>query len=148
VVTRRARLQARVSELALRCASRRRAAETGGRTGDGIGGDRRAQGGRWATIGVLRVTIRLAANPHIEFAIATRHRRGAHAVMVASADAVIAIRARAGTLAEMGFAKTIRKANVASIRGPKSTGSKSAENAGRSSRLALKRAASNSRRRQ
>ena len=71
----------------------------------------REEGGH--TIGILPGRDRDDANPHIEFAIATGIGEARNAVIVASADAVIALAGEGGTLAEIGFAKKFGKPIVA-----------------------------------
>ncbi len=71
----------------------------------------RAAGGH--TIGILPGYDRGAANPHIEFAIATGMGEARNAIVVASADAVIALAGEGGTLAEIGFALKLKRPIVA-----------------------------------
>ncbi|HEY6419567.1 MAG TPA: TIGR00725 family protein [Candidatus Binataceae bacterium] len=71
----------------------------------------RAAGGH--TIGVLPGYDLGAANPHIEFAIATGMGEARNAIVVASADAVIALAGEGGTLAEIGFALKLKRPIVA-----------------------------------
>jgi uncharacterized protein (TIGR00725 family) len=65
------------------------------------------------TIGILPGYDRGSANPHIEFAIATGIGEARNAIVVASADAVIALPGEGGTLAEIGFALKLRRPIVA-----------------------------------
>ncbi len=65
------------------------------------------------TIGILPSYDRATANPHIEFAIATGMGEARNAIIVASADAVIALEGEGGTLAEIGFAKKMNRPIVA-----------------------------------
>jgi len=85
----------------------------GGRTGvmEAAAEGARSIGGH--TIGILPGYDRAEANPHIEFAIATGMGEARNAIVVASADAVIALAGEGGTLAEIGFAKKMRKPIVA-----------------------------------
>ena len=85
----------------------------GGRTGvmESAAAGARKEGGH--TIGVLPGYERHTANRHIEFAIATGMGEARNAVIVASADAVIALAGEGGTLAEIGFAKKFGKPIVA-----------------------------------
>ena len=79
---------------------------------DGSGGEgARAAGGH--TIGILPSYDRASANPHIEFAIATGMNDARNAIVVASADAVIAMPGEAGTLSEIGLALKIGRPVVA-----------------------------------
>jgi len=71
----------------------------------------RAAGGH--TIGILPSYDRASANPHIEFAITTGMSQARNAIVVASADAVIAMPGEAGTLSEIGLALKIRRPVVA-----------------------------------
>jgi uncharacterized protein (TIGR00725 family) len=105
----------------------------------------RKEGGH--TIGVLPGYDRSAANRHIEFAIATGIREARNAVIVASADAVIALRGEGGTLAEIGFALKFGKPVVALDSWPEIAGLHRADTAADAVALALKLAASKSRRR-
>jgi hypothetical protein len=105
----------------------------------------RKEGGH--TIGIIPGKDRRAANRHIEFAIATGIGEARNAVIVASADAVIAMRGEGGTLAEIGFALKLRKPIVALDSWPEIAGLNRADNAADAVALALKLAASKSRRR-
>ncbi len=71
----------------------------------------RAAGGH--TIGILPGYDRAEANRHIEFAIATGMGEARNAIVVASADAVIALAGEGGTLAEIGYAIKMKKPVVA-----------------------------------
>jgi uncharacterized protein (TIGR00725 family) len=65
------------------------------------------------TIGVLPGYDHGAANPHIEFAIATGMGEARNAVVVGSADAVVALASEGGTLSEIGLALKIGRPVVA-----------------------------------
>lgn len=65
------------------------------------------------TIGILPGYDHGAANPHIEFAIATGMNEARNAVVVGSADAVVALAGEGGTLSEIGFALKIGRPVVA-----------------------------------
>jgi len=65
------------------------------------------------TIGILSGYEHGAANPHIEFAIATGMGEARNAVVVGSADAVVALAGEGGTLSEIGFALKIGRPVVA-----------------------------------
>jgi uncharacterized protein (TIGR00725 family) len=99
------------------------------------------------TIGVLPGYDRRAGNRHVEFAIATGIGEARNAVIVASADTVIALRGEGGTLAEIGFALKFGKPVVALDSWPEIAGLNRAETAADAVALALKLAASKSRRR-
>ena len=71
----------------------------------------RSAGGH--TIGILPSYDRASANPYIEFAIATGMNQARNAIVVASADAVIAMPGEAGTLSEIGLALKIGRPVVA-----------------------------------
>jgi uncharacterized protein (TIGR00725 family) len=71
----------------------------------------RAAGGH--TIGILPGYNRAEANQHIEFAIATGMGEARNAIVVATADAVIALAGEGGTLAEIGYAIKMKKPVVA-----------------------------------
>ena len=105
----------------------------------------RKEGGH--TIGILPGNDRRAANRHIEFAIATGIGEARNAVIVASADAVIAMRGEGGTLAEIGFALKFGKPIVALDSWPEIAGLNRADSAADAVALALKLAAAKSRRR-
>jgi uncharacterized protein (TIGR00725 family) len=119
----------------------------GGRTGvmESAAAGARSEGGH--TIGILPGHDRCAANRHIEFAIATGIGEARNAVIVASADAVIALAGEGGTLAEIGFAKKFGKPIVALDSWPNIDGLHRADTPEGAVALALKLAASNSRRR-
>ncbi|MGO9060199.1 MAG: TIGR00725 family protein [Candidatus Binataceae bacterium] len=65
------------------------------------------------TIGILPSYDRDSANPAIEFAIATGMGEARNVIVVASADAVIALAGEGGTLAEIGFALKLGRPVVA-----------------------------------
>ena len=65
------------------------------------------------TIGILPSYDRASANPHIEFAIATGMGEARNAIVVASADALIALAGEAGTLSEIGLALKLGRPVVA-----------------------------------
>jgi uncharacterized protein (TIGR00725 family) len=118
----------------------------GGRTGvmESAAEGARKEGGH--TIGILPGHDRHAANRHIEFAIATGIGEARNAVIVASADAVIALAGEGGTLAEIGFAKKFGKPIVALDSWPEIDGLQRAETPAQAVALALQLAAPNFRR--
>ena len=65
------------------------------------------------TIGVLPTYDRADANPHIEFAIATGMGQARNVIVVASADAVIALEGEGGTLSDIGLAIKLGRPVVA-----------------------------------
>jgi uncharacterized protein (TIGR00725 family) len=119
----------------------------GGRTGvmESAAAGAREKGGH--TIGILPGRYPRAANRHIEFAIATGIGEARNAVIVASADAIIALAGEGGTLAEIGFAKKFGKPIVALDAWREIDGLHRADTPAEAVALALKLAASNSRRR-
>jgi uncharacterized protein (TIGR00725 family) len=106
----------------------------------------RKEGGH--TIGIIPGNDRRAANRHSEFVIATGIGEARNAVIVASADAVIAMRGEGGTLAEIGFALKFGKPIVALDSWPEIAGLNRADSAADAVALALRLAASKPRRRQ
>ncbi len=75
-----------------------------------------AQGARSAgghTIGILPSYDRASANSEIEFAIATGMGEARNAIVVGSADAVVALPGEAGTLSEIALALKIGRPVVA-----------------------------------
>ncbi len=105
----------------------------------------RKEGGH--TIGIIPGYDRRAANRHIEFAIATGIGEARNVVIVASADAVIALPGEGGTLAEIGFAKKFGKPIVALDSWPEVAGLSRAETATDAVSLAVRLASSKSKRR-
>jgi uncharacterized protein (TIGR00725 family) len=65
------------------------------------------------TIGILPGYEHGAANPYIEFVIATGMGEARNAVVIGSADAVIALAGEGGTLSEIGFALKLGRPLVA-----------------------------------
>ncbi len=65
------------------------------------------------TVGILPGYDRREANPHIEFAIATGMGEARNVIVVASADAVVALTGEAGTLSEIGLARKLKRPVVA-----------------------------------
>ena len=105
----------------------------------------RKEGGH--TIGIIPGYDRRTANRHIEFAIATGIGEARNVIIVASADAVIALRGEGGTLAEIGFALKFGKPVVALDSWPEIAGLNRAETAADAVAIALRLAAAKSRRR-
>lgn len=68
---------------------------------------RGAKGAGGTTIGILPGETREAANPWLDHVVVTGIGHGRNLAVVASADAVIAVGGRYGTLAEIGFALTL-----------------------------------------
>jgi uncharacterized protein (TIGR00725 family) len=119
----------------------------GGRTGvmESSAAGARKHGGH--TIGIIPGYDRRAANRHVEFVIATGIGEARNAVIVASADAVIALAGEGGTLAEIGFAKKFGKPIVALASWPEIEGLNRADTPVDAVALALRLATSKSRRR-
>lgn len=72
-----------------------------------------AQSAGGHTIGVLPGYDRSDANPHIEFAIATGMGYARNVIVVATADAVVALAGEGGTLSEIGLAMKLGRPIVA-----------------------------------
>ena len=84
----------------------------------GLGGvmEAAAQGARERgghTIGILPGYNRQAANRYIEFSVATGMGEARNAIVIGSADAVVALAGEGGTLAEIGFALKLKRPVVA-----------------------------------
>jgi uncharacterized protein (TIGR00725 family) len=71
----------------------------------------RERGGH--TIGILPGYDADDANPHIEFAVTTGMGQARNAIVIASADAVVALQGEGGTLSEIGLALKLRRPLVA-----------------------------------
>jgi uncharacterized protein (TIGR00725 family) len=71
----------------------------------------RSSGGH--TLGILPGYDRSAANPHIEFVIATGMGQARNVIVVSSADVVIALAGEAGTLSEIGLALKLGRPVIA-----------------------------------
>lgn len=82
----------------------------GGVMSEAARGSRSAGG---VTIGVLPGYDRSAANPHIEYVLATGMGQARNAIIVASADAVVALAGEGGTLSEIGLALKLGRPVVA-----------------------------------
>jgi uncharacterized protein (TIGR00725 family) len=76
----------------------------GGRGGVMAAAARGAQSAGGLTIGILPGYDRRQANSYIEIAIATGMGQARNAIVVASADAVVALEGEGGTLSEIGLA--------------------------------------------
>jgi uncharacterized protein (TIGR00725 family) len=85
----------------------------GGRGGVMEAAAQGARSGGGHTVGILPSYNRASANSHIEFAIATGMGEARNAIVVASADAVIALPGEAGTLSEIALAMKIGRPVVA-----------------------------------
>ncbi len=84
----------------------------------GLGGvmEAAAEGARGSgghTIGILPSYDAESANPHVEFAVATGMGEARNAIVVASAQVVVALAGEGGTLAEIGLALKLRRPVVA-----------------------------------
>jgi uncharacterized protein (TIGR00725 family) len=85
----------------------------GGRGGVMEAAARGARSENGHTIGILPGYDRSAANKYIEFAIATGMGQARNAIVVASADAVVALKGEGGTLSEIGLAIKLGRPVVA-----------------------------------
>src|SRR5271166_5580729 len=109
-----------------------------------------AEGARSAgghTIGIIPNYDRESANEFVEFVIATGMGEARNAIIVASSDAVIAMAGEGGTLAEIGFAKKFGRPIVALDSWREIDGLDRADTAVDAVAIALRLAASKSRRR-
>jgi uncharacterized protein (TIGR00725 family) len=89
------------------------------------------------TIGILPGYDRHAANPHIEFPIATGIGEARNVIVVASGDAVIALPGESGTLSEIGHALKLGRPVVALRAWPHIPGLTPAEDPAAAVKLAL-----------
>jgi uncharacterized protein (TIGR00725 family) len=110
----------------------------GGRTGVMEAAAAGARSANGHTIGILPSYDRASANRHIEFAIATGMGEARNAIIVASADAIIALEGEGGTLAEIGFAKKMNRPLIALKSWPEISGMHRAETAVEAVAMALK----------
>jgi uncharacterized protein (TIGR00725 family) len=85
----------------------------GGRGGVMEAASRGARSAGGHTIGILPGYDRSEANSHIEFVIATGMRHARNAIIIASADAVVALEGEGGTLSEIGLALKLGRPVVA-----------------------------------
>ena len=104
-----------------------------------------ARRGKGRTVGILPSYDRTTANRHIEIAIATGMGEARNAIIVASSDAVIALEGEGGTLAEIGFAKKMKRPIVALKSWPEIAGLNRAETPAEAVEMALKLAAGRAR---
>jgi len=102
-----------------------------------------AQSAGGHTVGILPGYDRAAANPHIEFVIATGMGEARNAIIVASADAIVALAGEAGTLSEIGLALKLKRPVVALRSWPQIEGLHRADIPEAAVELALKLASSN-----
>ncbi len=85
----------------------------GGRGGAMAAAARGAESAGGLTIGILPGYDRHEANPHIEIVITTGMGQARNAIIVASADAVVALEGEGGTLSEIGLAIKLGRPVVA-----------------------------------
>ena len=104
----------------------------------------RERGGH--TLGILPGYDKRSANPYIDFAIATGMGEARNAIVVATADAVIALTGEGGTLAEIGFALKLGRPLIALCSWPQLEGLYRADNAVAAVAMALELAPSAPRR--
>jgi len=112
----------------------------------GLGGvmEAAAQGAREAgghTLGILPSYNRQSANRYIEFAVATGMGEARNAIVIGSADAVVALAGEGGTLAEIGFALKLKRPVVALGAWDEIAGLNRADTAAAAVSMALKLAA-------
>jgi uncharacterized protein (TIGR00725 family) len=89
------------------------------------------------TIGILPGETRADANPWLDHVVVTGIGHGRNLAVVASADAVIAVGGRYGTLAEIGFALTLGRPVVVLEPGWEVEGTRRAETPAEAVELAL-----------
>jgi uncharacterized protein (TIGR00725 family) len=89
------------------------------------------------TIGILPGETRTDANPWLDHAVVTGIGHGRNLAVVASADAVIAVGGRYGTLAEIGFALTLGRPVVVLEPGWEVEGTRRADTPAEAVELAL-----------
>ena len=65
------------------------------------------------TVGILPSYDADSANPHIDFAVATGMGEARNAIVIGSANAVVALSGEGGTLAEIGFALKLKRPVIA-----------------------------------
>jgi uncharacterized protein (TIGR00725 family) len=99
----------------------------------------RAAGGH--TLGILPGYNHDDANEYIEFAVATGMHEARNVIVVASADAVIALAGESGTLSEIAIATKLGRPVVALDSWPQLTGLSRATDPGQAVELALELAA-------
>ena len=85
---------------------------TGGLGGIMEAASRGARDGGGMTVGILPGTAKEEANPYVDCAVPTGLGHFRNYVVVASADAVIALEGRYGTLSEIAMALTLGKAVI------------------------------------
>jgi uncharacterized protein (TIGR00725 family) len=85
----------------------------GGRSGVMAAAARGAQAAGGMTVGILPSYDRHGMNPYIDIAIATGMGQARNAIVVASAEAVIALEGEGGTLSEIGLAIKLGRPVVA-----------------------------------
>jgi hypothetical protein len=85
----------------------------GGRGGVMAAAARGAQAAGGMTVGILPTYDRQGMNPYIEIAITTGMGQARNAIVVASAEAVIALEGEGGTLSEIGLALKLGRPVVA-----------------------------------
>jgi uncharacterized protein (TIGR00725 family) len=125
-------------ELGRQIASRGAVLINGGRGGVMRAAAQGAQEAGGRTIGILPGYDRADANEFIEFVVATGMGEARNAIIIASADAVIALPGEGGTLAEIGFAKKFGRPVVALDSWPEIDGLHHATHAGEAVELALR----------
>ncbi len=90
------------------------------------------------TVGILPSYDADSANPHIDFAVATGMGEARNAIVIGSANAVVALSGEGGTLAEIGFALKLKRPLVALGAWPSISGLHRAQSAAAAVEMALK----------
>jgi uncharacterized protein (TIGR00725 family) len=136
-----ARLCAVAHEVGREIAARGAVLVNGGRGGVMRAAAEGARAGGGHTLGILPGYNHDDANEYIEFAVATGMHEARNVIVVASADAVIALAGESGTLSEIAIATKLGRPVVALDSWPQLTGLSRAADPGQAVELALELAA-------
>jgi hypothetical protein len=128
-------------EVGREIASRGAVLINGGRGGVMRGAAEGARSAGGYTIGILPGYDRAGANEFVEFVVATGMGEARNAIIIASSDAVIALPGEGGTLAEIGFAKKMRRPIIALKSWPEIAGLNRADTPRKAVELAISLAA-------
>ena len=90
------------------------------------------------TVGILPSYDADSANPHIDFAVATGMGEARNAIVIGSANAVVALSGEGGTLAEIGFALKLKRPVIAVSAWESISGLRRADSAAAAVEMALK----------
>jgi len=131
----------RAREVGREIASRGAVLINGGRSGVMRAAAEGARSAGGHVIGIIPSYDKAGANEFCEFVIATGMGEARNAIIIASADAVIALEGEGGTLAEIGFAIKMKRPIVALDSWPKIDGLRRAVSAREAVELALRLAA-------